>query len=105
MDELRFGFNEMVETEGQHGDIDYLDSEDLTPIPEFNCDNDRNYVQAIGPLESDILKKTNDNILAYIGGYIIRTTHKKICDYCSKFLTADSSSDQGLVSIRNSSGG
>ena len=97
MDELLFGFNDMVETDGQHGDIDYLDSEDLTPIPEFNCDNDHDYVQAIGQLESDILKKTNDNILAYIGGYIIRTTRKKICDDCSKFLTADSTSDQDFL--------
>ena len=73
MNELFFGFNGMVETEGQHGDIDYFDSEVLTPITEVNCDSDHDYVQAIGQQESNTLNKTNDNIMAYIGCYIILT--------------------------------
>ena len=35
--------------------------------------------------------------MAYIGGYITQTIHKKICDDCSKFLTVDALSDQDFL--------
>ena len=74
MDEVIFGFDNRVESEGWH---------DIRPL--------------IGQRESDTLKKTNNAILADIWGHITRTVQNKICNDCSEMLTADATSDQDFL--------